>query len=95
MLDRIADGRTDLVFDYLAQGRAADSTDRQGLSLLKWCAYYGDVSAIRYLLAQGALLASLGENLDLGAASFHAHSQFCQFLIEGGADVNYSDSDTG
>jgi ankyrin repeat protein len=95
MLDRIADGRTDLVFDYLAQGRAADSTDGQGVSLLKWCAYYGDVSAIRYLLARGASLASLGENLDLGAASFHGYWQLCQFLIESGADVNYSDSDTG
>jgi ankyrin repeat protein len=95
MLDRIADGRTDLVFDYLAQGHPADSTDGQGVSLLKWCAYYGDVSAIRYLVAQGAALASLGENLDLNAASFHGHWQLCQFVIESGADVNHSDQDSG
>jgi len=95
MLDRIVDGRTDLVFDYLAQGHPADSTDEQGVSLLKWCAYYGDVSAIRYLVAHGAVLASLGENLDLNAASFHGHWQLCQFLIERGADVNHSDPDTG
>ena len=95
MLDRIANGRTDLVFDYLAQGHPADSTDGQGVSLLKWCAYYGDVSAIRYLVAQGAALASLGENLGLSTASFHGHWQLCEFLIENGADVNHSDPDTG
>jgi ankyrin repeat protein len=95
MLDRIADGRTDLVFDYLAQGHPADSTDGQGVSLLKWCAYYGDVSAIRFLLARGASITSLGDNLDLNGASFHGHWQLCQFLIEVGADVNQSDSETG
>jgi len=51
MLDQIADGRTDLVFDFLSEGHPADSTDPQGVSLIKWCAYYGDVSAIRFLLA--------------------------------------------
>ena len=56
MLDRIADGRTDLVFDYLAAGHAADSVDDRGVSLIKWCAYYGDVSAIRFLLTRGASL---------------------------------------
>src|SRR6266852_9908725 len=50
MLDQIADGRTDLVFEYLSAGHAANSTDRNGVSLIKWCAYYGDVSAIWFLL---------------------------------------------
>ena len=48
MLNQIADGRTDLVFEYLAQGHAADSQDGGGVSLMQWCAYYGDVSAIRF-----------------------------------------------
>jgi len=95
MLDRIRDGRTDLVFDYLAEGHAATSTDRHGRSLIAWCAYHGDVSAIRYLLANGAALESLGENLDLNGAAFHGHWQVCQFLIERGADVNHSLPDTG
>ena len=47
ILDQITDGRTDLVFDYLAQGNAATATDKDGVSLIKWCAYFGDVSAIR------------------------------------------------
>jgi len=69
MLDRILDGRTDLVFDHLATGQAADSTDSNGVSLIKWCAYYGDVSAIRFLLAKGESLSSLGENFDLNGHS--------------------------
>lgn len=98
MLERIADGRTDLVFDYLSKGsprNAADSTDPQGVSLIKWCAYYGDVSAIRFLLANGESLSLLGENLDLNGACFHGHWRLCQFLIENGADVNHPLPDTG
>jgi hypothetical protein len=45
MLDRIADGRTDLVFDYIAQGNPATDTVR-GVSLIPLCAYYGDVIAV-------------------------------------------------
>lgn len=95
MLEQIVDGRTDLVFDYLAEGHAADSTDRNGVSLIKWCAYYGDVSAIRFLLANGESLESLGENLDLNGAVFHGHWRLSQFLIENGADVNHPLPDTG
>lgn len=95
VLDRIADGRTDLVFDYLAKGRSAKSTDRGGTPLIAWCAYYGDVSAIRFLLSHGETLETLGQDLGLGGAAFHGHWQLCQFLIENGADVNCSDQDTG
>lgn len=95
MLDRIVDGRTDLVFDYLAEGHTADSTDKDGVSLIKWCAYYGDVSAIRFLLANGESLESLGEDLGLNGACFHGHWRLSQFLIENGADVNRPLTDTG
>jgi uncharacterized protein len=95
MLQRIIDGRTDLVFDYLAQGHAATATDAHGTPLIRWCALHGDVSAIRFLLTQGEALATLGENLDLNGAAFHGHWQLCQFLVENGADVNRSLPDTG
>ena len=95
MIDRIADGRTDLVFDYLAEGNLATSKDRNGISLINWCAYYGDVSAIKFLLANGECLESLGDNLGLDAAAFHGHWRLCQFLIEKGADVNLPLPDTG
>jgi ankyrin repeat protein len=94
ILDRMTDGRTDLVFDYVSAGHPANSTDANGVSLIKWCAYYGDVSAIRFLLASGESLESLGENLDLNGAAFHGHWRLCQFLIEKGADVNRPLSDT-
>ncbi len=87
-ITRIADGRTDLVFEYLSNGHSADSTDARGVSLIKWCAYYGDVSAIRFLLSKGESLQSLGVNFDLNGAAFHGHWRLCQFLVERGADVN-------
>jgi uncharacterized protein len=94
MFDRIADGRTDLVFEAVARGHPADAADDRGVSLIQWCAYHGDVSAIRYLVSCGAPLAALGPNLDLNGAVFHGHWQLCQFLIEHGADVNHSLPDT-
>lgn len=53
MLERIRAGRTDLVFEALAAGLPASTADDAGVSLIRWCAYYGDVSAIRPLLAHG------------------------------------------
>jgi ankyrin repeat protein len=95
MLDRIADGRTDFVFDYLAQGHASDSVDGGGVSLIQWCSYHGDVSAVRYLVSRGVSLDTLGPNFGLHAAAFHGHWQLCEFLIEHGADVNQPLPDTG
>lgn len=95
VIRRIADGRTDLVFDHLSAGNAATSTDGDGTRLMNWCAYYGDVSAIKFLLKNGEVIETLGENLDLNGAAFHGHWQLCQFLIEQGADVNLHLADTG
>jgi ankyrin repeat protein len=95
MLDRIADGRTDLVFDYVTAGNPATSKDGDGTSLINWCAYYGDVSAIKFLLTQGESLPSLGSNLGLDSAAFHGHWRLCQFLIESGAAVDFPQADTG
>ena len=95
MLDRIADGRTDLVLDYVKQGHSAGSKDTNGTSLIEWCSYYGDVSAIKFLLDKGESLQSLGDGLGLNAASFHGHWRLCQFLAERGADVNLPLPDTG
>jgi hypothetical protein len=46
---KINNGRTDLVFEYLAQ---ATGTPDHG-EILRAYAYYGDVSAMKYLLANG------------------------------------------
>lgn len=94
-MQRIRDGRTDLVFDWVSDGHSATFKDEHGASLLDWCAYYGDVSAIRFLVGSGERLQSLGENLGLNGAAFHGHWQLVQFLIEQGADVDCAQSDTG
>jgi uncharacterized protein len=95
LLREFADGRTDLVFELIEAGVAPNRQDHDGVSLLRWCAYYGDVSAIRFLLSKGVPLASLGTNLDLNGACFHGHWRLCKFLVEQGADVNSADGQTG
>ena len=94
MLERIAAGRTDLIFDWIAgggdPGAQADGTD-----LIGWCAYYGDVSAIRRLVEAGVPIERLGRNLGLGGAAFHGHWQLCAWLIERGADPNDADPESG
>ena len=95
ILDRIANGRTDLVFEHLASGGAANAVGQNGLPLIAWCARYGDVSAIRFLIDKGESPESMGENLGLSGAAFHGHWRLCEFLIERGADANRADPDTG
>lgn len=95
LLPRIADGRTDLVWELVARGDAATSATADGVRLVQWCAYYGDVSAIRYLLGEGESIAPLGTNLGLNGAAFHGYWRLCEFLIEQGADVNAGLEDTG
>jgi ankyrin repeat protein len=91
LLERIARGRTDLVYEWLAAGGSSDA-DVEGADLLAWCAYYGDVSGMRRLLDAGSALAGLGENLGLSGAAFHGHWRLCEFLLEQGADANFADA---
>ena len=71
MIAELADGRTDLVFDLFERGCAPGSMDGNGVSLIQWCAYYGDVSAIKFLLSKGESIDALGPDRGLNAASFH------------------------
>jgi len=86
LIERIEAGRTDLVFE-------TELSERDG-ELMRMCAYFGDVSAIRFLLACGVALSDLGENLDLNGAAFHGHWRLAEFLIERGADPNFALPDT-
>jgi uncharacterized protein len=94
LLEKITEGRTDLVFELLAEGKPATFADGEGVSLVQWCAYYGDVSAIKHLLSKGAALTPLGSDLGLKGASFHGHWKLCQFLLEHGANANFAQADT-
>lgn len=94
ILERISRGRTDLVFDYVGEGHV--STLKSGdASLISTCAMYGDVSAIRFLLAHGESLESLGPNFGLGTSAYFGHWRLCAYLLEQGADPNSADSNTG
>jgi ankyrin repeat protein len=95
MLKRIANGRTDLIFELIGGGQPATLKDSDGVSLLQWCAYYGDVSAMKFLLQHGENLASLGDDYGLNAAAFHGHWRLCAFLLESAADSNWTDRETG
>src|SRR5262249_25415509 len=94
LLEKIVEGRTDLIFELLAEGNPATFADAEGVTLVQWCAYYGDVSGIKYLLSKGATLAVLGEDLGLNGASFHGHWKLVQFLFESGANANLAQADT-
>ena len=94
-LQKLTDGRTDLVFEILENTGNPGSQDEHGTPLLTWCAYYGDLSAVKFLISQGAELSILGQNFDLNGAAFHGHWQLCQFLIEEGADVNDTLNESG
>jgi ankyrin repeat protein len=50
---------------------------------------------MKFLLSNGAQLASPGPNLDLNGASFHGHWRLCKFLLEQGADANAADTHNG
>jgi ankyrin repeat protein len=71
------------------------ATDANGTFLIQWCAYYGDVSAVRFLLSQGEGLSRLGTDFGLNAAAFHGHWQLCQFLLENSAPINGTPSSSG
>ncbi|MBC3872374.1 ankyrin repeat domain-containing protein [Undibacterium flavidum] len=88
---RFSAGRTDLIFDLLKLSTVDINDPIGGASILQWCAYYGDVSAMRIALDAGARLDELGEDLGLRGAAFHGHWRLCEFLLERGADVNHRD----
>jgi ankyrin repeat protein len=88
--ERISEGETDLVFEYFEAGHSARSKDSGSVSLIQWFAYYGDVSAIKFLLRRGESLGSLGENVDLNGAVFGSE-QSIQMLLDAGAFLDAKD----
>jgi len=56
LLEELAEGRTELVFDLIAQGRPAGTKDEKGVSPIQHCAFYGDVSAIKFLWQMESLI---------------------------------------
>jgi hypothetical protein len=70
IVERIKDGRTDLVFDHRPRAITRPRRTEARHGALSWCAYYGDVSAIR-ILANGESIRTLGDNLTWGRGYGH------------------------
>ena len=92
---RILNGRTDLVIGWVDAGNDATATVGDGRRLIEVCAYFGDVTAIGFLLGRGEKLESLGSDLGLNGAVFHGHWRLTEFLLARGANANVQDEATG
>jgi hypothetical protein len=51
LFKEFSSGRTGLIFKLLDLGLLPGHQDPPGISLLRHCAYYGDVSAMKFLLS--------------------------------------------
>ncbi|MFQ5528250.1 MAG: ankyrin repeat domain-containing protein [Thermoanaerobaculia bacterium] len=95
LLTRIADGRTDLVFELLKRPDWRELLERGPIRAMQWFVYYNDTTALKAVLAAGGDLTSLDLDTELGHASFFGHWKVCDFLIAHGADVNSAVAETG
>lgn len=88
MLNRISQGRTDLVFDLLRLPDWRQTLAEGPVKPLRWFVYYNDVTALKAVLEAGGDLTSIDLNQELNHAAFFGHWKVCDFLIKQGADVN-------
>lgn len=95
ILDRIARGRTDLVFDLLATPGWNESLHSAEVNPIQWFVYYNDVTALKAVLNAGGDLSGIDLGRELGNAAFFGHWKVADFLIANGADVNWSEPETG
>jgi len=94
LLDAIARGRTDLVFEFLRLPNWHSHLAQDAVSPLNWFVYYGDVTALRAVHEAGGDLSSLDLGRELGNAAFNGHWKVADFLIGQGADANWREPAT-
>lgn len=95
LLDRIAAGRTDLIFDLLALPDWAETLSEGGVKPLQWLVYYNDVTAMKAVLRAGGDLGSIDLDDELGNAAFFGHWKMCDFLLAHGARADSAHPETG
>jgi ankyrin repeat protein len=95
ILEWIAKGRTDLVFELLRLPDWRDALQDGPVRAMQWFVYYGDVTALKAVLEAGGDMQSLDLDAELGHAAFFGHWKVCDFLIRHGAHVNAAVRDTG
>lgn len=94
ILNKIARGRTDLVFELLRQSDGAMQIGSGDVSALQWFIYYGDVTALRAAQESGCDFSRLDLGRELGNAAFFGHWKVADFLIGLGADPNWREPTT-
>lgn len=93
--ERIAGGRTDLVFELLRRDDWRERLGEGRIKLLQWFVYHDDVTAMKAVLEAGGSLESIDLDEELGNAAFFGHWKMCDFLIAQGADANSANAETG
>jgi ankyrin repeat protein len=89
--DLISRGRTDLVLDLLSSTEGRERVP----DILTWFVYFNDVTALRAVLEAGLDLAALDLDRELGNAAFFGHWKVADFLLARGANVGWTDPETG
>ena len=94
IIDRISRGRTDYIVELMKIPDWRNLLKEGPVKLLQWLVYYNDVTGLRAVLENGGTLESINLNAELGNAAFFGHWKVCDFLINQGADVNYTVANT-
>ena len=88
ILQNIAAGRTDLVFDLLQQPAWRAALTKGAVTPARWFVYYNDVTALRAVEAAAGSLPGMDLDQELNSAAFFGHWKVCDFLISRGANPN-------
>jgi len=94
LLERIASGRTDLVFELLDLPDWRRKLATGGVATARWFVYYNDVTALKAILRAGGSLDVLDLDGELRAAAFFGHWKMCDFLLMQGASATTVDAET-
>ena len=95
LLDRIAGGRTDLVFELLRREDSRQLLVQGPVSPLDWFVFHDDVTALKAVLEAHGSLGTLDLQGALQNAAFFGHWKVCDFLILQGADVRRAIAESG
>lgn len=95
LLERIAGGRTDLVFELLRLPDWREVLREGRVRPMQWFVYYGDVTAMKAVQEAGGDLSAIDLDEELGNAAFFGHWKMCDFLIRNGANASASHPETG
>ena len=87
----VSRGRTDLVFDLLASEEGRERVQ----DVLTWFIYYNDVTALRAVMHAGLGISGLDLDRELGHAAFFGRWKAADFLLAHGANVGWTEPETG